>query len=253
MREEKRERKGQEIMDFRYSIIAELLNPYLSRSERRELMREKAGRQYEIPYSNRTCISYDCIKKWYAAFGRFGKEGLRPKERSDKGVSRGIPAEEAAAFLEYLESKPKLTAKAAYRVLKEKGTIRSEISKSALSRLVVSAGLEREKRLKSKEKVQQLKFAFKYPLECVQADMMHAFEVPDEKGKRKRAILLVILDDATRRVVYGSFSFRESSLEFEWGLRHVLLSHGRIGKIFCDYPKKNKCRILCVSHLCAER
>jgi hypothetical protein len=41
-------------------------------------------------------------------------------------------------------------------------------------------------------------------------------------------------------VVYGEFSFRESSLEFEYGLRHVLLAHGRIGKIFVDYAEEKQ-------------
>ena len=136
--------------------------------------------------------------------------------------------------LEYLEHNPELTAKAAYRKLKDEEVIHTEISKSALSRLVLSAGLQREQRMRSKEQRQQLKFAFKHPLECVQADLMYAFEVPDEKKKRKRTILLLILDDATRRVVYSTFAFREGSLAFEYVLRHVLLSHGRIGKIFVD-------------------
>jgi len=234
MDKEQEQNKAQQIMDFRYSIIAELLNPYLNRAERRALMRQKAGRRYEIPYSERSSLSPDCIRKWYAAFQRFGKEGLRPKVRSDKGLCRALAAEESAALLEYLEAHPQLTAKAVYRKLKEQGVVGSELSKSALSRLVVAAGLKREERLRDQDGRQQLKFAFKYPLECVQADMMHAFELPDERGKRRRAILMVILDDATRRVVYGAFSFRESSLEFEYGLRHVLLAHGRIGKIFCD-------------------
>lgn len=235
MDKEQEQKKAQQIMDFRYSIIAELLNPYLSRAERRALMRQKAGRRYEIPYSDRSGLSTDCIRKWYAAFQRFGKEGLRPKARSDKGLCRALPAEESAALLEYLEQHPELTAKAAYRKLKVQEVVRTELSKSALSRLVVAAGLQREDRLRDKEQhQQQLKFAFKYPLECVQADMMHALEVPADSGKGKRAILMVILDDATRRVVYGEFSFRESSLEFEYGLRHVLLAHGRIGKIFVD-------------------
>ena len=112
--------------------------------------------------------------------------------------------------------------------------ISSEISKSALSRLVVSGGLQRRVRMQSKEQRQQLKFAFRYPLECVQADFMFACEVPDEKGKHRRTKLLVILDDATRRVVYGNFEHREDSLQFEYGLKHVLLSHGRIGKTFVD-------------------
>ena len=141
MDKEQREHKAQAIMDFRYSIIAELLNPYLSRADRRELMREKANRRYEIPYSERDRISVACMQKWYQAFSCYGKEGLRPKQRSDTGICRVLSAEEASAFLEYLEQNPELTAKAAYRKLQDQEVIRSQISKSALSRLVVSAGL----------------------------------------------------------------------------------------------------------------
>jgi len=82
MTTEQQEQKAQRIMDFRYSIIAELLNPYLSRNDRRALMRQKAERPYEIPYSNRNRITVECIKKWTRTFQRFGKEGLRPKPRS---------------------------------------------------------------------------------------------------------------------------------------------------------------------------
>jgi transposase InsO family protein len=234
MSTDQEQKKAQEIMDFRYAIIAELLNPYLSPAQRRELMREKAGRQYEIPYSNRSQISYECIRKWYTSFGRFGKEGLRPKVRSDKGVCRALSPEEQAAFLQHLEQNPELTAKAACKTLQQQGVLRTEISKSSLSRLVLAAGLDRQNRMRSKEQILQLKFAFTYPLECVQADLMHAFELPDERGKQRRTMLLAVLDDATRRVVYGNFSFRESSLEFEYALRHVLLTHGRIGRVFTD-------------------
>ena len=99
MTTEQQEQKAQRIMDFRYSIIAELLNPYLSRNDRRTLMRQKAERQYEIPYSNRTRITAECIKKWTNTFQRFGKEGLRPKPRSDKGICRAFSVEETSAFL----------------------------------------------------------------------------------------------------------------------------------------------------------
>jgi len=138
------------------------------------------------------------------------------------------------ALLEYLSEHSELTAQAVYRKLKQEGTIKRELSKSSLSRLVVSAGLDKQNRMQQKDEANPLKFAFKYPLECVQADMMHAFLVPNEKGKLQKAILLAMIDDATRRIVYSNFSFRESSVEFEYGIKHVLLSHGRIGRIYCD-------------------
>lgn len=234
MTPEKRETKEKEVFDFRYGVIAELLNPYLSRDERRGLIRQKAKREYEIPYSSKRKITEACIKKWYREFKEQGKEGLIPKTRADMGLCRVLPAEEAAALLEYLAERPELTAQAVYRKLKEEGTITKELSKSSLSRLVVSAGLNRQGRMQEKDDTKSLKFAFKYPLECVQADMMHAFAVPNEKGKLQKAILLAMIDDATRRIVYANFSFRESSLEFEYGIKHILLSHGRIGRIYAD-------------------
>ena len=234
MTPEERERKEQEIFDFRYSIIAEMLNPYLYREERRKLIRQKAKREYDIPYLNKSRITEACIKKWYREFKEHGKEGLIPKTRSDIGTCRVLPPEEAACLLEYLEGNSDLTAQAVYQKLKDQGIITKELSKSSLSRLVVSAGLDRESRMQKKDGTKQLKFAFKYPLECIQADMMHACPVPDEKGKLRKAILLAMIDDATRRIVYATFSFRENSLEFEYGIKHILLSHGRIGRIYVD-------------------
>lgn len=230
----KEELKNREIADFRYTVIAELLNPYLSREERRDLIRQKAGREYDIPHSIKKKVTPACITNWYKAFKDYGKEGLEPKGRFDKGVCRALCPQESTALLHYLEEKPELTAKAAYLSLKEKGIITSELSKSALSRLVVAAGLKRNQRLAAKDERKQLKFSFHYPLECVQADMMHAFPVADGKGKLRKAILFSMLDDASRRIVYANFSFRECSLEFEYGIKQVLLTHGRIGRLYVD-------------------
>jgi hypothetical protein len=55
-----------------------------------------------------------------------------------------------------------------------------------------------------------------------------------EKAKRKKAILLAFIDDATRRILYAKFDFSEKSLLFEDGIRHILKSHGRIGKLYVD-------------------
>ena len=211
-----------------------MLNPYLYREERRKLIRQKAKREYDIPYLNKSRITEACIKKWYREFKEHGKEGLIPKTRSDIGTCRVLPPEEAACLLEYLEGNSDLTAQAVYQKLKDQGIITKELSKSSLSRLVVSAGLDRESRMQKKDGTKQLKFAFKYPLECIQADMMHACAVPDEKGKLRKAILLAMIDDATRRIVYADFSFRENSLEFEYGIKHILLSYGRIDRIYVD-------------------
>ena len=140
--------KRKEMCEFRYSIIAELENPYLCRGELKLLIKEKALREYDIPHSGKTNVTEATIRKWLCLYRKYGKEGLYPKVRSDNGVSRSIPQEEVAVLLNYLEEHPKVTATAAYKLLKEKGEIKTDISSSTLSRIIVTNGQQVKKRIK---------------------------------------------------------------------------------------------------------
>ena len=234
MTKAEQEQKSKEIQTFRYGVIAELANPYLLQGEKISLIKEKASREYQIPYSNKTTIGPDCIRKWLSKYRKYGIEGLLPKIRNDSGKSRSISPEDKDTIIAGLESDPYLTATAVVKKLGNEGKITSDVTSSSLSRLVKSAGLSREDRIRDKEKEQTRKFNFFYPLECVQADDMHGFPVPDGLGKMKKAILIAFIDDATRRIVYSDFSFTEKSLAFEDGIKHILASHGKIGRLYVD-------------------
>ena len=62
------ELKRKMICDFRYSVVAELGNPYLARGELMELIREKSNREYEIPYSERATLTEGCIRNWLSQY-----------------------------------------------------------------------------------------------------------------------------------------------------------------------------------------
>jgi hypothetical protein len=85
------EQRRQLVAEFRHSVVAELANPYLNHGELISSIREKANRTYEIPFSRKTTITEGCIKKWLALYRRYGKAGLLPKVRADKGSSRVLP------------------------------------------------------------------------------------------------------------------------------------------------------------------
>lgn len=228
------ELRAAELARFRYSVIAELANAYLDRGALAKLIREKASREYEVPGIGRRRYTEGALRKWLAAYRKHGMEALAPKRRRDAGVPRALSEAESATFIRYLEENPQLTAAAAAKNLVRQGRLASLPSSSALSRLVRSSGMDREHRLARADREKNLKFEFFAPLECVQADAMHAIAVPDGKAKRKKAILLVFLDDATRRILYARFSFTEDSLTFESGIKHILSAHGRIGKLYAD-------------------
>ncbi|RPH47669.1 MAG: transposase [Desulfobacteraceae bacterium] len=228
------EQKKLLIQDFRYSVIAELGNPYLEPGELSRLIKEKAKRTYQIPFSTKTAISRACIKKWYLRYKKYGKEALLPAKRNDTGKCKVLPDNEKEILLEELENNKHLTAATVVRKLQKEGKIKSEVSKSALSRLTIAAGLDKKARRKAIDESQNLKFDFFYPLECIQADCLHGFLLPDAKGRKRKTILLAFIDDATRRILYAEFSFTECSLEFEKGIMHILKSHGRIACVYVD-------------------
>ena len=231
---EEGERRAAAIQEFRYGMIAELANPYLAWGEVRRLIKEKAEREHDIPYSKKTSITEACVKNWLKSYRKYGIEGLLPKRRSDCGSCRSLKADEAAELVKCLEEKPELTATACLKKLREEGKITSWLSTSSLSRLVLSLGMDRKSRKRKVSAEKNLKFDFFYPLECVQADDMHGFLVPDGKGKKRKAILMTFLDDATRRILYANFSFVERSVDFEAGIKHILKAHGRIVMVYVD-------------------
>lgn len=234
MDKEERELYCREITDFRYGVIADLANSHLEYGEINVLIKQKAKMKHKIPYSQRTSITTACIRNWLFLYRKFGKEGLAPKVRKDAGASKAIPQAESALIIATIEKRPHLTASSVVKLLQSEGKIASAVSKSALSRLVIAAGLTRRERLKARDDEQTLKFDFFYPLDCVQADDLHAFCVPTEEGTRRKAILMAFIDDATRRILYADFSFSERSLAFELGIKHILKAHGRIGQLYVD-------------------
>lgn len=234
MTAEQKEQKNILIQNFRYGIIAELTNPYLKRGELKELVKEKASREYEIPFSSKTHVSESCIRKWLKKYELGGREGLIPRSRLDTGRCKCLQEEEQSMLLDFLEKNPDISGIQALKILKKQGKIKSHISKSSLSRLLIATGMNRETRRETVSKSKNLKFDFHYPLECVQADALHAFGVADDKGKIRKAILIAFIDDATRRIVYANFSFTEKSLEFELGIFHILKAHGRIVMLYVD-------------------
>ena len=231
MNNEEREYLRQRIADFRYSVVAELCNPYLEAKKKREMIQDKAAMTYTIPGSKKHSISPETIRSWATKYRLHGKKGLLPKQREDRGRPRSISDEETALIIKRLERQPQLTATAVLRQLQQENLVREKISSSALSRLISANDLKRKKRLTDQD---QRRFAFESPLACVQADAMHGFSVPDGKGRRRKAILMAFIDDATRRILYARFEFSEKSLIFEDGIRHILKAHGKIGRLYAD-------------------
>ena len=115
----------QAIMDFRQALVAELANPYLDHGERIRLIREKACRQWDMPWSSKDSLTEATIKHWLEQYRLYGKEGLRPKQRTDSGNSRAVSTEDAQALADLLGEQPELTARSTWNKLRAAGKVAS--------------------------------------------------------------------------------------------------------------------------------
>jgi putative transposase len=158
-----RKEQNQKIAGFRYSIIAELTNPNLSASEIKSMIRQKAARTYQIPYSTKTRITAKTIKNWLKTFRNHGIEGVTPRVRHDLGKSKALTQNEQDIFIAFLEKHPYLTAKTAFLECQRSGVIKNDISSSSLSRLVLANNLDKKSRIQPGENTVTLKFNFQYP------------------------------------------------------------------------------------------
>ena len=105
--DEDRKRK---VGTFRFGVISDFVVSHsLERGERERLLREKAERQWVIPYSRRTRISVSTIKTWIRRYLRseWKLESLYPQGRGDRGQSRVLDEEVAQMLMKLRREFPR--------------------------------------------------------------------------------------------------------------------------------------------------
>jgi putative transposase len=218
---------------FRFGVLGDLV--HLSPGERAiaDHLAEKASRDYQIPYCTRTRVAAETIRDWLKAYRKAGFEGLKPKPRSDVGVSRAIPQEIADTLIcikdehrdwsvrliikEYLAGKP-LPAGV-------------ELKPTTVHRLLSRHGLMDTS--KATEHGDRRRFAYLKAGELWMSDVMHGPAVLVGKQRRK-AYLIAFLDDATRVVPYAAFALSENTAAFLPVFKQAVLRRGVPKRLFVD-------------------
>ena len=145
MTREEREQRERQITEFRYQLVAELANPYLSGAGRRALIQQKAAVEHEVPLLGRRRYTASCIHKWLLLYRKHGRAGLAPRARRDAGLARDVGHRGGGSLaLPGEPSRAQRRDRAAHAAGRRQDL--KLPSTSALSRLVRSAGLQRRER-----------------------------------------------------------------------------------------------------------
>jgi transposase InsO family protein len=229
------EQKKREIATFRFGVISDLVVAHsLARGERERLIRDKAERRWEIPYSRRTRISGSTISLWVRHYERGGRklESLYPQGRADIGQSRVLDEEVAQLLINVKREFPRASVQTLIRSLRERKLIDpwAKISPTTVWRFLKGQGLLEAPQDPPKDR---RRFEAELPNDLWQSDMMYGPSVEVE-GRHRKTYLFAFLDDMSRLIPYAQFYVSEGLESYLDGLRQALLRRGLPRRLYVD-------------------
>ena len=218
---------------FRLSVLGTLVSrERLGRGELQQIIRELAGREYAIPGSRRRLIGEKTIEAWYYAWRQHGIEGLVPKPRADRGVSK-IAAQVQEAIMAAKRDNPRRSIRQLRQLLESSGQVaRGTLSRSAIHRLLQQHGLSRITGSASVPE-ERRSFVAEFAGSIWYGDVMHGPKVL-VRGQWRKTYLVSLFDDASRLIAHSSFCTGETALDIEGVLKQAVLKRGLPRKLVVD-------------------
>lgn len=211
---------------FRYQCIQPLVDA--PDGERHAVLKKLVGKVMQQPNGKDCRLSRATLLRWLSAYRQARMDGLKPRKRKDRGVSRKIDGETAQALLRLKEQKPRLSLNALIYLARRDRLIAPgrHLPKISVYRLLKRHNLIRPL---PQITIDRRRFEAEYPLDLVQADVMHG---PRIKGRK--AYLTAIIDDHSRLILWAEFRPQETVGEFIAVLLEALRRRGLPRKLYVD-------------------
>jgi putative transposase len=212
---------------FRFGVISDFVIAHpMARGEKERLLREKAERQWVIPYSRRTRISVSTITTWIRRYLRSGwkLESLYPQGRGDRGQSRALDEEVAQMLVKLRRELPRAPIRVLIEELKRRKIMDPwlRVSSTTVYRFLKRQGLWESSPGTPKDR---RRFEAELPNDLWQSDMMYGPTVRVE-GRQRKTFLFAFLDDMSRLIPHAQFYLTERLDNYLDSLRQALLRRG---------------------------
>jgi len=226
-------KKSERIAVFRLTVLGPLVSRQkIERGELKRLIREIASRDYDIPYTDKSRIAEKTIEGWYYTYCRENLDGLRPKQRTDRGASKLAP-EVQEAIIRFKRENPRRSIDAIIALLLANGlAAKDEVSRSSVHRLLKQHGISRMTGSSSMPE-EFRSFETQYAGQIWYGDVMHGPSVP-VGGRMRKVYLVSLMDDASRLLTHSAFCLGETALDIQLVLKQAVLKRGLPVKLVID-------------------
>jgi len=219
----------------RYKIISGFLAVGPPRGGGLALLKSLAAKQWFDRHGEPMTPTAETLRSWIRRYKQHGLPGLMDKKRERRGVCV-LTQEQCQLICSLKKDVPERSLDAIIRVaedtkLFEKGVLR----RSTVHRVLCEHNLNA--RPKSAASTQDLdRFEAAHPNDLWQSDMLEGpwLSDPERPGKVRRAHLYAFLDDHSRLLLSGRFSFKENLPALELVFRRAVQRWGKPRRLYYD-------------------
>jgi transposase InsO family protein len=220
----------------RYQVVSTYLAMAPKRGQQAKLQAELAKREWRLEDGRRLAVtSGETIRRWVRRYQRHGLDGLVDKPREHRGEAvLGPELVELACKLKREvpeRSLDRLIAIMEDLALVERGVVR----RSTLHRALRAQGLS-ARQVRVPDSADLDRFEADRPNDLWQSDMLTGPWLPDpgRPGKMRRAYLYAFLDDHSRLLLHGRFSFKGDLPALELVFRRCVQKYGVCRRVYYD-------------------
>jgi len=219
----------------RYEAISAYVAARPKRGQRKKLLEQLAARQWTDERGEPMEVTAETLRSWARRYRKWGIEGLMDQPRARRGV-QALSAEQVELVCQLKREVP---ARSLDRVIEiaeamklvEPGLVR----RSTLHRVLKAEGLSaRDCRVPDLHDLDR--YESLVPNGTWQSDMLVGPWLPDPErpGKMRRAYLYAFIDDNSRLLLHGRFSFKGDLPALELVFRRCLQKWGVPARVYYD-------------------
>lgn len=220
---------------FRFQVISDLLDakPGFVEATAKELAKREFN---DVVNKRMVSFSERTIWKYYSDYKKEGFDGLKPRDRCDKGTHPCVDEKVISDILSLKKELPTRSAAKIITMLTLAGRIEDDaVQVRTVNRILNQYGYTRESL--SKDNRVYIKHEKDRICEMWQSDVMSAFYIPDGNNGNRLCYLIGIIDDHSRRDMHSEFYLDSTLPRLEDTLRKAVVKYGAPSSIYVDNGK----------------
>ncbi len=219
----------------RYQAISAYLAMEPGRGTRMKLLEQLAKKTWTDDQGEPMEVTAETLRCWLRRYRRGGINGLMDKQRTRRGVGV-LSAEQCELVCSLKQEVPERSLEAIIRIAEDLGRVPAGTLRRSTVHRVLAARKLSARPVKPATTTDLDRFEADHPNDLWQSDLLKGPWLPDpaRPGKTRQALLYAFLDDHSRMLLHGRFSFREDLPILELVFRRAVQRWGKPRRVYYD-------------------